>query len=123
MAETLTGPKLRGATKVVEKYLTALEQESRPRGRRTVEWMENRYAEITQQLLGQLDVMDRLTLTQERQDLERDLAAAGEAANLETLTKDFISIAADWSRAKGINYSTWRLMKVPALVLKEAGIS
>lgn len=124
MATELKGPKLRGATKVVELYLNALDTQHNPRGRRTPEYIKRRYAEVEAALAeNSVSPLERLSLIQERINLEASLTAAQHVSDLEALTKDFVAIGAEWSRAKGITYNAWRLMKVPAAVLKEAGIS
>ncbi len=42
--------------------------------------------------------------------------------DISALEKAFVDVAADYSEAQGITYSTWRSAGVSADVLKQAGI-
>jgi len=64
----------------------------------------------------------RVDLIQRRLDLEERLVGMAEDVDLDSLEKEFVDAAADYSERKGITYTAWREAGVPANVLKEAGI-
>jgi hypothetical protein len=65
----------------------------------------------------------RLHLTQERIDLEQQLAAVGNGnVDVEALEEEFIQVAGAYSERKGITYEAWRSAGVEPRVLKAAGI-
>lgn len=115
----------RAQASAVRAYLDALESQRPKRGRkRTPESIQKRLAVIDEQyeLAGALTA---LQLLQERKNLEAELAtlAAGNGVDLGALQKAFVKNAKGYGAAKGIAYSTWREIGVPAGVLRDAGIS
>src|ERR687898_213673 len=66
------------------------------------------------------DPLKRLHLAQERLDLRAALAASESKVDLEKLEKEFVKSAAPYSERKGISYSAWRELGVPAPVLDKA---
>lgn len=109
--------------RVVRRYLEALESHRPKRGRkRTPESVQKRLADIEQRLAS-ADPLSRLHLTQERMDLEQQLAASGDGTvDISALENDFVVVAAGYSDRKGITYSAWREAGVEPRVLKAAGI-
>ena len=109
--------------RVVRRYLEALESHRPKRGRpRTPESVANRIAAIDEQLAGP-DPLSRLHLTQERMDLEQELASAGEDdGDMEALEAAFIEVAAAYGERKGLSYEAWRSIGVPPRTLKAAGV-
>lgn len=108
--------------KAVRVYLDALERNKPKRGRkRTPESITSRLEKIDASL-AEADPVKRLQLVQERMDLEAELETMSDATDLAELEKEFIEAAAAYSERKGISYSAWREIGVPAAVLKEAGI-
>src|SRR5690606_39156672 len=83
----------------VKAYLNALENRGRPRGRRTVEYMERRIAEVTNELES-ASGLDKVLLIQERLDLEKDLANASESDSLELLEEEFKKVVVSYSQRK-----------------------
>ena len=65
----------------------------------------------------------KVELIQERSDLTVELATMGAKVDLSGLEKGFVKSAKTYSERKGITYSTWREVGVPADVLKRAGIT
>lgn len=109
--------------KAVRDYLEALEANRPKRGRkRTPESIDNRLAKIETEL-ADADPVKRLTLVQERLDLSVEREALSATTDLDSLEKDFVAAAAGYSERKGITYSAWREIGVPAAVLKDAGIA
>ena len=74
--------------------------------------------------IAEADALQRVHLIQERRNLERRLATAGEdtGADLPALEDAFVEVAAAYGERKGIDYQTWREAGVPADVLSRAGI-
>jgi hypothetical protein len=109
--------------RVVRRYLEALESHRPKRGRkRTPESVQKRLTDIEQRLAS-ADPLSRLHLTQERMDLEQQLAASGDGTvDISALEDDFIVVAAGYSERKGITYQAWREAGVEPRVLKAAGI-
>jgi hypothetical protein len=109
--------------RAVRRYLEALEAHKPRRGRkRTPESMKKRLA-VVESEIATADPLKRLHLAQERLDLQAALAASDSKVDLAKLEKDFVSSAAPYSERKGISYSAWRELGVPANVLEKAGIT
>jgi hypothetical protein len=110
--------------RAVKAYLDALERHRPRRGRqRTPDTIKTRLAAIEQQL-ADASSLKRLQLTQERRDLEVELASkSAGAVDLSALEAGFVSYAKAYGESKGIAYATWRELGVPADVLKRAQIT
>jgi hypothetical protein len=108
----------------VKSYLDALEQHRPRRGRRrTPASIEKRLAAIDAEI-GGASSLKRLQLTQERRDLQAELAGmGGDSADLSSLAAGFVAVAKSYAARKGISYASWRDLGVPADVLKQAGIT
>jgi hypothetical protein len=109
----------------VRAYLEALESNRPKRGRkRTPESIERRIAAIDRayETTGPLLA---LQLLQERKNLEVELQALqqGSGVDMQKLQRGFAKHAKGYAKSKGIQYSTWRDIGVPADVLREAGIT
>lgn len=113
----------RSENKAVGAYLEGLESNRpRPGRRRTAESMQKRIEAIGEALESATPIR-RVQLVQERIDLERALSAPAEVADISELEDAFTEVAVSYSGRKGITYSAWREVGVPASVLKRAGIS
>ena len=113
----------RSENKAVSTYLEGLESNRpRPGRRRTAESMQKRIEAIGEALESATPIR-RVQLVQERIDLERALSAPAEIADISDLEDGFADAAVSYSGRKGITYSAWREVGVPAAVLKRAGIS
>ena len=109
--------------RAVKAYLEALEQHRPRRGRkRTTESISKRLNAINA-ALPEASPIKKVELIQERRDLEVELATIGTKVDISGLEKDFVKHAKAYSERKGISYSTWREVGVPADVLKKAGIT
>ncbi|MBM3671472.1 MAG: hypothetical protein FJW86_04720 [Actinobacteria bacterium] len=109
----------------VKAYLDALEQHRPRRGRRrTPESIEKRLVAIDGEI-GGASSLHRLQLTQERRDLQAELAGmkAGVAVDVSALEAGFVKVAKSYGDRKGIAYATWRDAGVPTEVLVKAGIT
>ena len=108
--------------RAVRRYLEALEAHKPRRGRkRSADSMERRLAAIEEELVD-ADPLNRVHLTQERIDLQRQLSAGTESVDMEGLEAEFVAAASAYSERKGISYDAWRAVGVEARVLKAAGI-
>ena len=113
----------RAQGRAIRDYLEALEAHKPKRGRkRTPDSIKKRLDRIEAEL-GDAEPMKRLTLVQERLDLESELEKAEGGVDLSELEKGFVSNAKEYSARKGITYSAWREVGVTPATLKAAGIS
>ncbi len=113
----------RQEAKVVRNYLEALhadDQRGRPIDRQSV---QARIERLQSQINDEPKAVRRVELIQQRLDAERRLAGLEESTDRESLVRDFIEVAEAYSQRRGITYTAWREVGVPAAVLKEAGIT
>ena len=104
-------------------YLDALEQHRPKRGRkRTPESIDKQLAGIDDKL-ATANAITRLSLVQQRLDLQRERDTMAEPVDLAPLEEAFAAAAKGYSERKGISYAAWREIGVPADVLKRAGIT
>ena len=66
--------------------------------------------------------MQQLELTQERMNLEIEKARLETRADLSALEREFIAVAKGYAARRGISYSAFRSMGVPADVLAKANV-
>jgi hypothetical protein len=114
----------RNHAKTVGRYLEALEANKPKRGRkRTPDTVRKRLATVETDLKSATG-LPRLSLLQERRNLEVELAGmqAG-SPDLSALEKDFVKVAKTYAQRKGITYGAWREFGVSPEVLKKAGIT
>jgi hypothetical protein len=114
----------RNHARIVGRYLEALEANRPKRGRkRTPDTVKKRLATVADSIKD-AGGLTRLSLLQERRDLEVELASmqAG-APDLGNLEKEFAKVAKSYSQKKKISYGAWREFGVPPEVLKKAGIT
>src|SRR4051812_299241 len=98
----------------VRRYLEALDAHKPRRGRkRTIESMKTRLATI-EDAIADAAPLDRLQLVQERMGLAREIASVRNKPDLAALEGGFVAAAAAYSKRKGISYSAWRELGVPA---------
>ena len=113
----------RNQGRAVRAYLEALDAHRPKRGRkRTPDSMRARLTKI-ESALETADPMERLLLVQERIDLQAAIEAAETTVDMSSLEDGFVDAAANYGGRKGITYSAWREVGVPAAALKRAGIS
>jgi len=113
----------RSQSRVISKYLQALESHKPKRGRRrTPESMKARLAGIEAEIAA-ANPIKRLELIQVRLDLETALANTEATFDITDLENEFVANAASYGASKGITYAAWREIGVTPSVLKRAGIS
>lgn len=108
--------------KAVRDYLAALEQQSRRGPKQTPERLEARIAELRTRIDDEENPAKRVELIQERIDLEERLKDTEDAVDIEALEEDFVAAVKEYSERKGISYSAWRELGVPAATLRNAGV-
>lgn len=114
----------RAQGRAVSRYLEALERNRPRRGRPlTSESIKNQLDQIETKL-ADADPLARLHLVQAQHNLTAKLkhASAGPKDDMAALEKEFVGAAKAYGESKGLTYSTWRAVGVPAAVLEKAGV-
>jgi hypothetical protein len=113
----------RAEGRAVRAYLEALESYRPKRGRRrSTESILARRAAIAVDL-ADADPLKRLQLAQEDLNLANELGATDDGPELKSLETEFVSVANSYAARKGISYTAFREVGVPAEVLRRAEIS
>lgn len=113
----------RSESRAVKEYLEGLERNRPRRGRkRTPESINKRLAEIDA-TLSNTDPLKKVTLVQERMDLQAELETLAVTEDITAAEAEFIKVAKDYGDRKGITWAAWREVGVPAPVLRSAGIT
>ena len=114
----------RNHARTIGLYLEALDANKPKRGRkRTAESVKKRLGTVETELKS-ASGLTRLTLLQERRDLEVELAGMSAGGpDLGELEKEFVKVAKPYAQKKGISYGAWREFGVAPEVLKKAGIT
>lgn len=111
----------RRQSRAVRSYLEALEE--RPsRRRRSPEKIRAKLEAVAEEL-GEARAVRRLTLIQERLDLESELAATQDVEAFDALQAGFVEHVAAFSERKQISWSAWVEFGVPGDVLRSGGLS
>lgn len=111
----------RRESRLIKRYLEALGRR-RPGRPITRESLERKLAGLDAKIEGESDYLKRVDLVQQRLETEETLTSMRESANLEELEEGFVEAAKSYSDRKGISYSAWREVGVPASALRRAGI-
>ena len=112
----------RAEAKAITNYLEALASR-RPGRPVTKESLEKRLSSLEERLLAENNALKRVEMIQAKIEVEETLSAAQDSVDLTDLENEFAGVAADYSNRKGISYSAWRNVGVPASVLKKAGVA
>lgn len=112
----------RAQARAIKQYLRARETESKRGPKLTPEKLRGRIDDLKQSIEEEGDPTRRLELIQQRMDDEERLSGIEETPDMEQLESDFVDVAKEYSDRKGISYSAWRELGVPAAVLKRAGV-
>jgi len=112
----------RKESRAINRYLEAVKAGKGKRGRkRTPSSIEARLSKIAR-TFDEASPMQQLELTQERMNLESEKVRLETRADLSALEKDFVAVAKGYAARRGISYSAFRSMGVPAEVLAKAGV-
>ena len=112
----------RAQARAVKEYLAARETESRRGPKMTPEKLRERIETTQTAIAEEDDPARRVELIQQRIDDEERLESLQEQPDIEALEAGFVDAAAEYSERKGISYTAWRELGVPAAVLKKAGV-
>jgi hypothetical protein len=107
----------------VRRYLEALDAGKPKRGRRRTPDSIDKRLEAIEAALATAPALQRLQLVQERLDLTRELQAMSAPTDIGPLEDAFVEAAKEYSDGKGISYTAWRELGVPAEILKRAGVA
>ena len=112
----------RSESLAVRNYLEALTSNKPKRGRkRTPTSIDARLKAIAAKFES-ADALTKLSLIQERKDLEAEKASMGVSSDASSFEGEFVQVAASYSERKGIDYASWRSIGVEAKILKAAGV-
>lgn len=109
--------------RIVRRYLEALDANKPKRGRKRSPESIAKRLEAVESEIPTADPLKRLHLIQERMDLRSALEASNASNEMAELEKGFVEVAASYGQRKGITYTAWRELGIPAAVLERAGIS
>lgn len=112
----------RAQARAVKEYLAAREAESKRGPKMTPDKLRDRITTTRQAIDGEDDPARRVELIQQRMDDEERLSHLEDQPDMDALEAGFVDAAAEYSDRKGISYSAWRELGVPAAVLKKAGV-
>lgn len=111
----------RRQSRAIKAYLSTLKSK-RPGRPVTTDSLQSRLDRIKKQIEETTDPLDSVNLMQTKLDVEAQMARMGGSQSSDELEKGFIEYAKGYSERKGISYTAWRQVGVPAAVLREAGI-
>ena len=109
--------------RAVKNYLEALETNRPKRGRKRTADSINSRLDAIENALADADPVRRVSLIQERLDLQSELEHMDATVDLSALEDNFVEVAKAYSESKGLSYAAWREAGVPAEVLRRANIS
>jgi hypothetical protein len=107
----------------VKKYLEALETNRPKRGRKRTEQTITARLDAIESALPDADPVKKVSLIQERINLQDELASMEHTVDMAALEEEFAEVAKAYSESKGLSYTAWREAGVPADVLRRAGIT
>ncbi len=111
----------RRESRLIKRYLEALAQK-KPGRPVTVESLRSKIERLETKIASEADPLKKLDLIQDKLAAEERLEELAEAPDFAALERDFVEVARSYSERKGISYSAWRELGVPAEVLRRAGI-
>ncbi len=112
----------RRESRAIKSYLAAIATPKR-RGRPvSPEVLEAKIADLDEKIRTTTDPLARVELIQARLDAQTALDRMTATVDMDALEEGFVRYAASYSERKGISWSAWREIGVPASVLAAAGI-
>ena len=113
----------REQSKIVRRYLEAIELSKPKRGRkRTLESITRQLSSIDNTIKN-THPLNRLHLTQKKIELTQELQRIKNGPDIGELENQFVSIAMEYSKRKGISFPAWKELGVSSDVLARAGIA
>ena len=107
--------------RAIKSYLSALGNR-RPGRPVTRESLTGRLERLNDRIESEDDPLARVELIQQRQDVEDQIATLADETDFVALESGFTQHAKAYSERKGISYSAWREIGVPAATLRAAHI-
>lgn len=112
----------RAQARAVKDYLAARETESKRGPKMTPDKLRDRIASTQEAIANEDDPARRVELIQQRINDEERLDSLQDQPDMDGLEAAFVKAAAEYSERKGISYTAWRELGVPAAVLRKAGV-
>ena len=112
----------RRESRAIKLYLDALASR-RPGRPVTPDTLSKRIKDLEKRIAAEVNPLKAVDLRQARLDAENALEAAKGGADTASLESDFARFARSYSKRKGISYTAWREVGIPAAILKKAGIT
>lgn len=111
----------RQEARAIKAYLSAI-SDRKPGRPVTKETLKKRLENMNARIEASDDPLRTVDLVQRRLDIEKALSETGPEYDLQSLEAGFVEYAKAYSERKGISYTAWREVGVPAAVLKSADI-
>jgi len=109
-------------SRAITQYLDALKSSKGKRGRkRTSSSIDIRLTRIDRDF-DEASSMQQLEMIQERMNLESEKDRLEGQSDLTALEKEFVKVAKSYADRRGITYTAFRSMGVPADVLAKTGV-
>lgn len=112
----------RAQARAVKDYLAARETDSKRGPKMTPDKLRERIESTQDAITNEEDPARRVELIQQRINDEERLDTLQDQPDMEALEAAFVDAAAEYSERKGISYTAWRELGVPAAVLRKAGV-
>ncbi len=112
----------RKESRAIRAYLDALASK-KPGRPATKETLEKRLTDVVTKIDQSDNPLESLELVQKRIDLEAALSQVQSSEDFDDLEAGFVAHAKSYSERKGISYTAWREIGVPAATVRAAGIA
>ena len=111
----------RNQARAIKVYLRALEM-TNPGRRVTKETLEQRLTRINERIKASDNPLKSVDLIQTRLDIEQAIRNLDDMEHFDQLEAEFCAYARSYSERKGITYTAWREVGVPAAILRAAEV-
>jgi hypothetical protein len=112
----------RRESRAIKAYLAAVATPKRKGRPVSPEVLEAKIATLDDKIRATPDPLSKVELIQARLNAQEALDQMNAVVDMEALEEGFVRHAASYSERKGITWSAWREIGVPASVLAAAGI-
>ena len=111
----------RKQARAIKAYLRALET-TKPGRPITKDALEQRKTRVNERIQSSDEPLKTVEMIQTRLDIEQALSHLDDIEDFEELEAEFCVHARAYSDRKGISYTAWRQIGVPAATLRAAGV-
>ena len=111
----------RRESRMIKGYLELLGSR-RPGRPITRESLQRKLDNLGEKIAAEDDLLKKVDLVQQRIEARQTLGRMSGSVDIAALESGFVEAARSYSQRKGISYSAWRQIGVPADVLRKAGI-